>query len=55
VNTSKEREYGMKTYFMVADSLPKTSDNWFDGFGDFVEFEAEDLEAAQNWLNEQCV
>ncbi len=45
----------MKTFIMTAESLPKTASNWFDGFGEGVEFKAVDLEAAQDWLNAQCV
>lgn len=44
----------MKTFIMTADCMPRDAQNWFDGFNEGMEFEAESLELAQEWLDEQC-
>lgn len=44
----------MKTFIMTADCMPRDARNWFSGFNEGMEFEAESLELAQEWLDEQC-
>lgn len=44
----------MKTFKMTAVCNPSSFDSWFPGYSEGKEFEAADLESAQDWLNEQC-
>lgn len=41
----------MKTFIMTADCMPRDARNWFSGFNEGVEFEAESAELAQVWLD----
>lgn len=44
----------MMTFIMVADCMPRDSENWFYGFGEGREFNAIDLDSAQAWLDDEC-
>ena len=39
---------------MTAECNPRNHAQWFDGFQEGAKFEAENLEAAQDFLNAQC-
>lgn len=44
----------MKIFTMSAVCSPSKNEKWFPGFQEGLEFQADDLEQAQDWINAQC-
>ena len=44
----------MKRFIMTAESNPSKFENWFDGFVEGLEFEAENIGEAQRYLDNEC-
>ena len=41
-------------FIMTAESAPHSFDRWFDDFIEGLEFEAEDFDSAQAYLDSEC-
>lgn len=44
----------MKKFIMTAESNPHNFENWFDGFVESLEFEADNISEAQKYLDDEC-
>lgn len=44
----------MHNFKMTAECGPKNAGQWFPAFNEGSEFEAENQDVAQDWLNRQC-